>query len=120
MSGWGLVSKIGLFLIQYATMTAIGRRRAARHDGQRSRFLILVRPAPSADARPGSAGVRQRMPVAWNTALATAALTPVLPSSPTPLMPSGFTCSVVLRQQDGLDAADVGIDRHVVAGEVAR
>lgn len=29
MSGWGLFSKIGLFLIQYATMTAIGRRRAA-------------------------------------------------------------------------------------------
>ncbi|HEY2870640.1 MAG TPA: septation protein IspZ [Reyranella sp.] len=29
MSGWGLFSKIGLFLIQYATMTAVGRRRAA-------------------------------------------------------------------------------------------
>jgi len=29
MSGWGLLSKIGLFLIQYATMTAVGRRRAA-------------------------------------------------------------------------------------------
>ncbi len=29
MSAWGLISKIGLFLIQYATMTAIGRRRAA-------------------------------------------------------------------------------------------
>jgi len=29
MSAWGLASKIGLFLIQYATMTAIGRRRAA-------------------------------------------------------------------------------------------
>jgi intracellular septation protein A len=29
MSGWGLFSKIGLFLIQYAWMTAIGRRRAA-------------------------------------------------------------------------------------------
>jgi intracellular septation protein A len=29
MSGWGLFSKIGLFLIQYATMVAIGRRRAA-------------------------------------------------------------------------------------------
>ncbi len=29
MSGWGLFSKIGLFLIQYATMTMIGRRRAA-------------------------------------------------------------------------------------------
>lgn len=29
MSAWGLFSKIGLFLIQYATMTAIGRRRAA-------------------------------------------------------------------------------------------
>ena len=29
MSGWGLFSKIGLFLIQYAWMTAVGRRRAA-------------------------------------------------------------------------------------------
>ena len=27
MSAWGLASKIGLFLIQYAAMTAIGRRR---------------------------------------------------------------------------------------------
>jgi intracellular septation protein A len=29
MSSWGLFSKIGLFLIQYAWMTAVGRRRAA-------------------------------------------------------------------------------------------
>jgi intracellular septation protein len=29
MSGWGLFSKIGLFLIQYGWMTAVGRRRAA-------------------------------------------------------------------------------------------
>jgi intracellular septation protein len=29
MSGWGLFSKVGLFLIQYTTMTAVGRRRAA-------------------------------------------------------------------------------------------
>jgi len=29
MSAWGLFSKIGLFLVQYAAMTAIGRRRAA-------------------------------------------------------------------------------------------
>jgi intracellular septation protein A len=29
MSIWGIASKIGLFLIQYGTMTAIGRRRAA-------------------------------------------------------------------------------------------
>ena len=29
MSAWGLFSKIGLFLIQYGTMVAIGRRRAA-------------------------------------------------------------------------------------------
>ena len=28
MSSWGLFSKIGLFLIQYATMNVIGRRRA--------------------------------------------------------------------------------------------
>lgn len=27
MSAWGIASKVGLFLIQYATMTAIGRRR---------------------------------------------------------------------------------------------
>jgi intracellular septation protein len=27
MSAWGLASKIGLFLIQYATMRLIGRRR---------------------------------------------------------------------------------------------
>ncbi len=27
MSAWGIASKIGLFLIQYATMTAVGRRR---------------------------------------------------------------------------------------------
>jgi intracellular septation protein A len=29
MSAWGIASKLGLFLIQYATMTTIGRRRAA-------------------------------------------------------------------------------------------
>jgi intracellular septation protein A len=29
MSAWGLFSKIGLFLIQYGWMTAVGRRRAA-------------------------------------------------------------------------------------------
>jgi intracellular septation protein A len=29
MSAWGLFSKIGLFLIQYGTMVAVGRRRAA-------------------------------------------------------------------------------------------
>jgi len=29
MSAWGLFSKLGLFLIQYAVMLAIGRRRAA-------------------------------------------------------------------------------------------
>lgn len=29
MSSWGIFSKIGLFLIQYGTMVAIGRRRAA-------------------------------------------------------------------------------------------
>jgi intracellular septation protein len=29
MSGWGLASKIGLFLIQYGAMTMVGRRRAA-------------------------------------------------------------------------------------------
>ena len=29
MSAWGIASKVGLFLIQYATMTAIGRRREA-------------------------------------------------------------------------------------------
>jgi intracellular septation protein A len=33
MSAWGLFSKIGLFLIQYATMNAIGRRRAAAAAG---------------------------------------------------------------------------------------
>jgi len=29
MSAWGIASKIGLFLIQYGWMTAVGRRRAA-------------------------------------------------------------------------------------------
>jgi intracellular septation protein len=29
MSAWGIASKIGLFLVQYAVMTMIGRRRAA-------------------------------------------------------------------------------------------
>ena len=29
MSAWGLFSKIGLFLVQYGWMTAVGRRRAA-------------------------------------------------------------------------------------------
>ncbi len=29
MSGWGIASKIGLFLVQYAVMTAIGKRRRA-------------------------------------------------------------------------------------------
>jgi hypothetical protein len=28
MSAWGIASKIGLFLVQYAVMTMIGRRRA--------------------------------------------------------------------------------------------
>jgi intracellular septation protein len=30
MSAWGIASKIGLFLIQYAVMVSIGRRRQAR------------------------------------------------------------------------------------------
>ena len=29
MSAWGIASKIGLFLVQYAVMTAVGKRRAA-------------------------------------------------------------------------------------------
>jgi intracellular septation protein A len=29
MSAWGIISKIGLFLVQYAVMTMVGRRRAA-------------------------------------------------------------------------------------------
>jgi intracellular septation protein len=29
MSAWGIASKIGLFLVQYAVMTMVGRRRAA-------------------------------------------------------------------------------------------
>ena len=29
MSAWGIASKIGLFLVQYGVMTAIGKRRAA-------------------------------------------------------------------------------------------
>ena len=29
MSVWGIASKIGLFLVQYAVMTAVGKRRAA-------------------------------------------------------------------------------------------
>ena len=29
MSAWGLFSKIGLFLVQYGWMIAVGRRRAA-------------------------------------------------------------------------------------------
>ena len=29
MSAWGILSKIALFLVQYAVMTAIGKRRAA-------------------------------------------------------------------------------------------
>jgi len=29
MSAWGIFSKIGLFLVQYAVMTAVGKRRAA-------------------------------------------------------------------------------------------
>ena len=33
MSSWGLLSKIALFLIQYATMVTIGRRRAAAASG---------------------------------------------------------------------------------------
>ena len=36
---------------------------------------------------------RGRIPVAWNTALASAALVPTLPSSPMPLMPSGLALS---------------------------
>src|SRR6478672_4284421 len=33
MSGWGLFSKIGLFLVQYAAMNMIGRRRRAAAGG---------------------------------------------------------------------------------------
>ena len=29
MSAWGIASKIALFLVQYAVMTAVGKRRAA-------------------------------------------------------------------------------------------
>ena len=40
MSGWGLVSKIGLFLIQYGVMIMIGRRRAA--TAERDAALLAV------------------------------------------------------------------------------
>lgn len=34
MSAWGIASKVGLFLIQYAVMTAVGKRRAAAAAAQ--------------------------------------------------------------------------------------
>ena len=61
---------------------------------------------------------RTRLPVAWKTALAIAAATPTMPISPRPLTPSGLTIVVVLVDEDHLDVVDVGVDRHVVLGEV--
>src|SRR5439155_1303737 len=51
---------------------------------------------------------RTRMPVACQTALATAPALPVMPISPTPLMPSAFTCgscsSTVITSSGGTSA----------------
>src|SRR6266536_4491754 len=59
-----------------------------------------------------------RLPVAWNTALATAAATPVAPSSPIPLAPSGLasmsTSSTKWIRMSGMSAFTDGDARQVL------
>ena len=57
------------------------------------------------------------MPVACHTAFAMAPTVPVMPISPTPLMPSPFT-SVVLLDQQRFERRHVGIHRHVVFAKI--
>jgi hypothetical protein len=62
---------------------------------------------------------RTRRPVAWKTALATAAATPVMGSSPRPRAPSGLMCrSGRLGVQHAPHVEDVDDARHPDAGEV--
>ena len=108
-----------LFLIQYATMTASAGAARQRQRVGGPRFLILFRPAPPTGARPGSAGCgsgcRSHGTPHWPPRVdaGIAELADALDAQRIHLR-------VVLRQQDGLDAADVGMDRHVIAGEIAR
>ena len=61
---------------------------------------------------------RTRTPVAWCTALATAAAVPTMPISPIPLLPIGVDVRVVLVEPVRVDVGDVGAGGDVVLGEV--
>ena len=63
---------------------------------------------------------RTRVPVAWKTALATAADTPTAPSSPMPLAPIGLGMLVVAIDEVHVDIPDIGVARNDVAREVLR
>jgi hypothetical protein len=56
--------------------------------------------------------------VACQTALATAPAEPVMPISPTPLMPSAFDVGIVLLDHQRLQRWHVGIHRDVVLRQV--
>ena len=76
-------------------------------------------PASSLSGVIGSSRIRR--PVAWNTASATAASTPVAPSSPMPLPPIGLACSSTSSMNADVDVGgDVGVDRQRDAGQVLR
>src|ERR1700744_2280303 len=70
--------------------TKQGTRLYAAGENTGGRKARCARPGYSSfSARIGR--WRMRFPVAWNTALATAAFMPTMPISPMPLIPSGFT-----------------------------
>ena len=54
--------------------------------------------------------LRTRTPVAYQTAFATTPAVPVIPISPTPLMPS-IDVRIVLLHQDGFERRHVGVHR---------
>ena len=55
-------------------------------------FIGGVSQCPYASLSRVIASSRMRLPVAWYTALAMAAATPVMPISPTPRTPNGLMC----------------------------
>jgi len=62
--------------------------------------------------------LRTRIPVACQTAFATAPAVPVIPSSPTPLMPSGIDVGIVFFDQDRFERRHVGIHGDVRLGQI--
>jgi hypothetical protein len=57
--------------------------------------------------------LRTRTPVACQTAFATAPAVPVIPISPTPLMPS-IHVRIVFLDKDRFDRGHIGVHRNVV------